>query len=212
MIDLSKYRVIDLSYELLPGERKIDGRYLHGEPFVGRPIQVHEFIAFSARMHFIQSETHNGTHVESAYKYSEDGTDIGSMPVESYMGEAVVCDFAHKSEGEAVTSDNLREAGVRGGDIALIRGGDQREAPYLTFEAVDWLIEVGIKAIGMEGVLHSPAGTPYGKEDGDGRRRHLDALTGLHKIKKQRVFFIGLPVKIRRVSASWTRAIALEEL
>ena len=45
MIDLSKYRVIDLSYELLPGERKIDGRYLHGEPFVGRPIQVQEFIA-----------------------------------------------------------------------------------------------------------------------------------------------------------------------
>jgi hypothetical protein len=31
MIDLSKYRVIDLSYELIPGERKIDGTYTHGE-------------------------------------------------------------------------------------------------------------------------------------------------------------------------------------
>jgi kynurenine formamidase len=90
MIDLSKYRVIDLSYELLPGEGKIDGHYLHGEPFHGQSVQVQEFMAFSARMHFIQSETHNGTHVESAHKYSEDGADIGSMLVESYMGEAVV--------------------------------------------------------------------------------------------------------------------------
>ena len=63
MIDLSKYRIIDLSHELVPGERKLDGRYLHGEPFYGRPVEVQEMMAYNARMHFIQSETHNGTHV-----------------------------------------------------------------------------------------------------------------------------------------------------
>jgi kynurenine formamidase len=168
-------------------------------------------------MHFIQSETRNGTHVESAYKYSEEGADIGSMPVESYIGEAVVCDFAHKADGEAVSLDDLREAGVRDGDIVLLRGGDQREEPYLTFDAIDWLIGAGIKAIGMEGVRHSPPGTPFGKDDGDGRLllagvAYLDALVGLGQISKQGVFFIGLPVKIRRVTASWIRAIVLEEL
>ena len=96
MIDLSKYRVIDLSFELVPGEKKVDGRYIHGEPARGRPVEVQEFIAFNARMHFIQSQTHNGTHVEAPYKYSDEGADIASMPVESYLGEAVVCDFAHK--------------------------------------------------------------------------------------------------------------------
>jgi hypothetical protein len=40
MIDLSKYRIIDLSYELVPGEQKIDGRYLHGEAFYGRQVEV----------------------------------------------------------------------------------------------------------------------------------------------------------------------------
>ena len=84
MIDLSKYRIIDLSYELVPGERKIDGRYLHGEPFYGR------------------------------------------------------------------------------------------------------LLLAGIA--------------------------FLDALTGLHQITKQRVFLIALPVRMQRVTASWTRAIVLEEL
>jgi hypothetical protein len=49
MIDLNKYRVIDLSYELEPGERKLDGRYLHGRTSFDRPIEVQEFIAFGAR-------------------------------------------------------------------------------------------------------------------------------------------------------------------
>ena len=73
MIDLSKYRVTDLSYEMVPGERKNDGRYFHGSVFFDRPIevQVQEFIAYGARMHFIQGQTHTGTHVESPYKYSK---------------------------------------------------------------------------------------------------------------------------------------------
>ena len=37
MIDLSKYRIIDLSHEVIPGELKTGGRYLHGEPHTGRP-------------------------------------------------------------------------------------------------------------------------------------------------------------------------------
>jgi arylformamidase len=217
VIDLSKYRIIDLSYELLPGERKMDGRYLHGEPFYGRPVEVQEMMAYNARMHHIQSETHNGTHVEAPYKYADHGADIASMPIESYIGEAVVCDFAHKGEGEAVTPEDLRKAGVGSGDIVLLRGGDQAEEPYLSFDAIDWLIKTGIKSIGLEGVRHSPPGTPFGKEDGDGRLllagiAFLDALTGLHHITKQRVFLIALPVKMRRVTASWTRAIVLEEL
>ena len=219
MIDLSKYRVIDLSFELVPGEKKVDGRYIHGEPARGRPVEVQEFIAFNARMHFIQSQTHNGTHVEAPYKYSEEGADIASMPVESYLGEAVVCDFAHKGVGQAISPDDLANAGVKGGDIVLIRGRypGGESLPYLTFESIDWLIDAGIKAIGMQNVDYSPPGTPYGRDDGDGRFllagiAYLDALTGLDQIRKPRVFFIGLPVRIRRVTASWTRAIVLEEI
>ena len=40
----------------------------------------------------------------------------------------------------------------------------------------------------------------------------VDAIAGLHQITKPRVFFIALPVKLRRTTASWTRAIALEEV
>ena len=35
MIDLSRYRIIDLSHELFPSEQKTDGRQRHGKPFFG---------------------------------------------------------------------------------------------------------------------------------------------------------------------------------
>ena len=101
MIDLSKYRIIDLSHEMVPRERKMDGRYLHGEPFCGRAVEVEEFMAYGARMHFIHSQTHNGTHVEGRYKYADDGPAMAEMPPELYLGSAVACNFTGKGAGEA---------------------------------------------------------------------------------------------------------------
>ena len=219
MIDLSKYRLIDLSYELVPGERLEDGRYLHGEPLFGRSVEVEEFHAYNARMHFIQAQTHTGTHVEAPYKYADNKADIGSMPVESYIGEAVVCDFSNVAPGNPIGPEELLRAGVRAKDIVLLRSSYEihGEEPFLTFEAIEWLIGLPIKAIGMENVGHSPPGTPFGPKDGDGKFLlagipFLDALRGLDQITKRRVFLIALPVKMRRVTASWTRAIALEEI
>ena len=217
MIDLSKYRVIDLSQEILPGELKLDGRYLHGEPRAGRPVELREFIAYGARMHFLQGQTHTGTHAEATYKYSESGPDVGSMPIESYLGEAAACNFTQKEAAEPISAGDLREQGVRSGDIVLCwaRPDTANHPPYLTIEAVDWLIETRIKALCIEHLQYSPPGTPLGQGDADCKLLlagipMIDAPHGLHQIKKPRVFFIALPVKLRRATASWTRAIALE--
>lgn len=220
MIRLENYRVIDLSVEMVPGELKIDGHYLHGNPLHGRPIELQEFTAYEARMHFIQGQTHTGTHAECPYKYSDTGADMASMPVESYLGEAVACNFSSKKPGEAVTPDDFTKAGVRNGDIVLAWGpapetSDSR--PYISHEANAWLIQTKIKLLGIENLLYSPPGTPYGREYGDSELilagiPVVDALQGLNQIKKNRVFFISLPIKMQRVTATWTRAIALEEI
>ena len=219
MINLDQYRIIDLSSEVLPGEAKIDGRYLHGEQSqTGRLVEVQEFIAYEARMHHIQGQTHCGTHVEGTYKYDEQGADMADMPLASYIGEAIVCDFSHKGPGDAIEANELQDAGIKSGDIVLLRGqecsADQR--PYLSMPAVEWLIETKIKLLGMEFVKMAPPGTPLGTEDTDGRMLlagipMADTLKGLHQIRKPRVFFIALPLRIHRITASWTRAIALEE-
>ena len=218
MIDLSKYRIIDLSYELIPGERKINGEYLHGEPWVMRPLEVQEFMAYGARMHFIQGQTHCGTHCEGAYKYLDEGPDVAGMRLESYLGEAAVCNFSDKEGGEAISAEDFRREGVRKGDIVLARTSAELmgDLPYMTGEALDWLIEMEMKLLASGGNLR------YGptREGHLAAERRLlengiamvDALYGLDQIVKKRVFFIGMPVKMRRVTAAWTRAVALEEI
>ena len=219
MIDLSKYRVIDLSYELVPGERKIDGRYLHGKALFDRPIEVQEFIAYGARMHFIQGQTHSGTHVECPYKYVEGGPDFVDMPLTTFMGEAVACDLTYKQGGEGVTVADFRQFGVKKGDIVLAwcRAETLSNIPYITNEAIDWLIETKVKMLVIENMRYSPPGTPVGPGDSDYRLLlagipMVDAPLGLNQIKKRRVFFMALPAKLRRVTAWWTRAVAFEEI
>ena len=152
MIDLSKYHIIDLSYEMTPGEQKIDGRYLHGDCLFGRPTEVQEFIAYGARMHFIQGQTHSGTHSECAYKYSESGPDFVDTPVEKYMGEAVVCNFSNKKGGEAITVADFQKFGVKKDDIVLAYCSEETlsDIPYITPEAISWLIGTKIKALVLE--------------------------------------------------------------
>ena len=219
MIDLSKYRIIDLSREVVPGERKIDGRYLHGEPKSGRPTEVQEFIAYGAHMHFLQGHTHCGTHAESTSKYEDGGADVTTMPLDSYLGEAAACNFEHKEAGEPLMAADFRKAGVEAGDIVLAWGSAEYAdgKPYVSVEAMDWLLETRIKLMAMENLRFAPPGTPFGPGSGDARLLLagiplVDGIAGLNQITNERVFFIALPTKLRRVTASWTRAIALEEI
>ena len=217
MIDLSKYRVIDLSYELIPGERKIDGTYTHGETWVNRPIEVQEFMAYGARMHFIQAQTHLGTHCEAAYKYLDEGPDAAGMKLESYLGEAVLCDFSDRQGGDVITVDDFEQAGVQEGDGVLLRTDVELmgEMPHMTTESLDWLIDTGIKLLASGGnLLYGPTYPDHLAAERKLLERGIptiDALYDLAQIRKKRVFFIALPVKMQRVTAAWTRAIALEE-
>ena len=217
MIDLSKYRVIDLSHDMIPGEQKIDGQYLHGEPFFGRGVEVQEFMAYGARMHFIQSQPHNGTHAEGAYKYLDEGPDMAGMPLEAFLGAAVVCDFSGKGPGEVVEPGDFEAAGVRAGDIVLVQTNPDLagDLPYFSDAALEFLIAAPIKLLSSAGnMYYGPP--PNGHTAAEQRLFEcgipmVDALKGLEQISRERVFFIGLPLKMQRVTASWCRAIALEE-
>ena len=158
---------------------------------------------------------------EAPYKYAEDGADFLRMPLQSYMGEAVACDFSHKKSGEVITAEDFASLGVKTGDIVLAWGSQEvfGNPPYMSVEATDWLIDTKIKCLGLGlgTILYSPPGTPVGQGDADCKFLHagitmIDALVNLEQIRKRRIFFMALPVRMGRVTASWTRAIALEEI
>lgn len=70
--------------------------------------------------------------------------------------------------------------------------------------------------MGIDTIEWSEPGTPWGLTTSDARLLQAgvivaDGLTGLHQIRRQRVLFIGLPLRMQRVTATWVRAVALEE-
>ena len=197
----------------------MNGRHENGDPFRGRWIEVQEIETLGARMHKIQAQTHLGVHAEATYKYAAEGADLAQMPLSSYLGEAVACDFSSKQCGEAIDADEFEALGITSGDIVLTWGSatTRDQPPYITVEATDWLIETGIKAIAYEDVDYSPPGTPLGKGDADCKMLMagipvIDGIEGLSQITTARVFFIALPVRMQRVTAFPTRAVALEPL
>ena len=107
---------------------------------------------------------------------------------------------------------------MRAGDIVLVRtnpdvGGD---LPYFTDAALEFLIAAPIKLLASAGnMYYGPP--PNGHTAAEKRLFEcgipmVDALKGLDQVRRERVFFIGLPLKMQRVTASWCRAIALEEI
>jgi len=218
MLDLSRYRILDLSRELIPGERRVNGEYLHGIPAAGRSLEVAEFRAMEARMHFIEGQTHLGTHVEAPYKYADGGADAAALPLSACLGPAAACNLTSITPGAPITAAHFRQYDIRPGDIVLAWGSasDEGAMPHLAPDSIDYLIRAEVKLVGIDTIEWSEPGTPWGMTTSDARLLQAgvivaDGLTGLHQIRRERVLFIGLPLRMQRVTATWVRAVALEE-
>lgn len=110
-LDLSRYRIVDLSVEIIPGIRRGE-QYMHGS--VRRRFEVNRFIyaADGTFMNWVETETHVGTHVECPLHYLENGKDVASLPLETFMGEAVAVNLRSKRAQPITPMDlGLRASG-----------------------------------------------------------------------------------------------------
>jgi arylformamidase len=211
MFDLSKYRIVDLSAEVVPGILKGE-QYVHGS--VRRRFEVRRFIYANDKtfMNWVETETHVGTHVECPLHYLEGGKDVASLPLRAFMGEAVAVNLRHK-RAEPITSADLEAAGVKGSDIVLMwsgRSGDDR--PFISAGAAEWLLRTRVKMIGVDDSI--------GVEEAGSMATHdfllkndipiIEGLSNLDGLKCNRFFFIALPLRVRGLDSSWVRAVALE--
>ena len=117
----------------------------------------------------VQAITHTGTHVDAPYHYGptsegKPARTIDHVPLEWCFAPGVVLDVRHKAAGEVITVDDLEAALVRIDyqlrplDIILLHtGADKRlgspdyfAQPGLGREGVLWLVEQGVKVIGID--------------------------------------------------------------
>jgi arylformamidase len=217
-VDLSKYRVVDLSYEVVPGES--DER-----PF---DIALARLADDTYRYDITCTHSHVGTHVEMPWHYYRAGKTVTDYPVTAFMGRCVLLPFSLPPGQLEITPAYVEaEIGglVRAGDIVLfhnahnvgLRQGqvdDLEIIPYITPAVAHWLRDRQIKLFGFDimrlgrtveetravhDVLMSQ-GVPF-----------VEWLDHLEEIGTREFYFMALPYKVRDLDSAFARAIGIVE-
>lgn len=104
--------------------------------------------------------SHAGTHIDAPYHFLPDGKHITDYPVSRFIGEGIVWDLRNKNAGEAITAEDAKS--LRGkaceGDFLVIQTGwcekygsdEYLNHPYLTGEAAQLLVEMGIRIVAVD--------------------------------------------------------------
>jgi len=207
-------KLIDLS-------RKITHEMLNfpGEPRPG-------FIRFGAvgdigfQCTQILMPTHFGTHTDASTHFLPDTVTIDRMPLENYVGPAVVLDVRKRPDRARVTRKDLEAAWPADADAprVLVNTGwaDRvkgaayfRGFPGIELEAARWLIRRKAILLGLD----LPSVHPR-----DYRRVHellfragvgvTEGLVNLSRLPRGQVFFVGLPLALAGLDGSPIRAVA----
>ena len=223
-------KIVDLTVPLYDGLQS----------FPGHPrINVIDFVShsFSAPRYtlpcrgyaskLIMMSDHGGTHLDAPFHFFEDGLTIDEVPLERTVGDAVFIDVSDKQQHDAVTREMLESRlkedhnRIRKGDIVLIRcwGGEWNgpgfhAAAGLDISAARWLTDKKVKAVGVDlsnADTTSDMARPVHLQLLSNEIGIMENLYNLDKLTKTRFFFAGIPLKIKGLSGSPIRAIAIEK-
>jgi arylformamidase len=214
-------RVIDLSHALRPGTeaRRLDITRVDASAVTGHEDDGGWYI-----MHSIAMDNHIGTHVEVPYHCLPEGADLGRIPAQQFAGEAAILDLRGYDPGAAIPLTAVQQAaaaagGIRRGDIVLCMTGwsdhygteDYSTPPYLSREALVWLVDHGLKILGVD----TPGAMDPGVPD---RQNHLpifeagtlyiENLCNLDSVPQSRCFAVALPPAIEGLDALPIRVVA----
>ncbi|MGH7861629.1 MAG: cyclase family protein [Candidatus Dormibacteraceae bacterium] len=192
----------------------------------------------------VTASTHAGTHVDAPYHYgppaSGDVVGIDQVPLRWCFGDGVRLDFRHKAAAEGIRRDDVERAleameyGLKPFDIVLIwtgtdvhfgQSGYENMHPGLRRDATEYLIDAGVRLIGIDAwgidrpfqimVEEALAGDKDQLWESHvlGRRKpysQIEKLCNLEQLPRDRGFTVSaLPVKLEGCSAAWSRVIAI---
>jgi kynurenine formamidase len=212
-IDVNKYRILDISYEVVPPGS--DDR-----PF----IIERGLLADRAYKHDVKTHSHVGTHVEAPAHFYDGGKDVTELPLETYFGRGILLEIDDVEKNLAIMPDFLEKAigdVSQNGDIVICRNNDEeslkgnRPKPHLTPEAAQWFRYHKIKMLGIDNNVRLSDNIE------DGRKLHdilmsddvalIEWLDNLDQIKKREFFVMALPYKVKVMDSSWARVIVIED-
>jgi kynurenine formamidase len=209
-IDLEAYRVVDLSYQVVPPGSE-------DRPFV---IQRGRLADNAYKYDILRTHTHVGTHVEAPAHFYPGGKDVTALPLERFMGRGVLLDVPHAAAAQAIDGGYLDAALgelMEPDDIVICRNSDPEaaETPCFTPQGAQWLRDRGIRMLGIGG------GVRLGATITAARALHdilmsrdvclVEFLDNLEALRRRAFFFMALPFKCAQIDSAPARAIAIEE-
>lgn len=189
---------------------------------------------------------HATTHIDAPWHYGpvvagEKAKTIDEVPLEWLFAPGIVINVAHKNDFEEITVEDLKEdlantgAQVQPGNIVLIRTDrDQLEGQDyvnrgigMSKEATEWLIDQGIKVMGIDQwgfdlPLRYQAKKAKDTNDPnlfwqahlvglDKEYLHMEQLTNLSALPADGFKVAVFPLKLKNASASPARVVAIFE-
>ena len=208
-------RIIDLTHVLIPGQEQYGLEVTQRGERAGPTGDI---------MKEVFMWSHVGTHVEVPLHFYANGKDTASLPLDLFMGPAVLLDFRHKQVNEPITLEDFRAAGdiLEGDHVVMWQGRaaqyrtpTSHQRPYVTEEAIAWLLDdrkvrlLGTDSSGFEvrGVGGHPNHTRWFAHDA----AVLECLRNLDQISAPRFTLVALPLPVKGLDACPVRAIAIEE-
>ena len=239
---MSDRQIIDLSMEVHKGMVVYPGVT---PPFISQVYSHDEFAEITGTSEYgithcntgiILMGDHVGTHIDSWWHANPDAPGTEAIPLEYCYGDGVVLDLTDKGPGDEITVDDLAGAvreidyTVRPLDIVLIRTDASKnrfsqtyltEHPGMTREGTLWLVDQGVKLIGIDAIGFDPPveymfkREKYWEAHRVMREReyyHIENLINLDQIPVPYGFTISaLPMRIRGATAAPIRAVAIIE-
>ena len=166
---------------------------------------------------------HCGTHVDAPMHFVPNGTTIENVPLDKFMGEAILLDLRKIQKSNEPTRRKHLETcciknkiKIKKDDLVMLLSG--KDTKGLTDEAVDWLVQKKIKGVGTNIFIEEDRT----EDEVNVRYAHVnflsngisifEGLVNLDKLSTSRFTFIGFPLKIREGTGSPIRAVAIQKV
>jgi kynurenine formamidase len=176
----------------------------------------------------VRMGSQTGTHVDAPFHFLEDGARIDQLPLELFLGPAVVADVRGMAPHAAITWADLAPVADRlapGRMLLLHTGWDAHwgqdayfDHPFLDGDAAERVVAAGVRTIGLDAL--SLDETVLGGEPTGGFAAHfavlgaggviIENLTNLDAVRSPDPVVSVLPLRIAGADGAPVRAVAFD--
>ncbi len=164
----------------------------------------------------VTMSSHTGTHVDAPFHFDSDGSRILDLPLERFMGQAIVVSVENTSE---INAEQLKDIDFSGAKKLLFKTNAWKDSnqfpeqiPPIAKELAPFLKEKGIELIGIDLPSVDPLdskelGSHHSlQENGIGILEGLD----LTDVKPGRYELVALPLPLQEGDGSPVRAVLID--